>query len=197
MKSFLTPAALLLLAFCPAPTHARQSKPTVEELRIEGNRRLTAEQIVEHLRTRAGDEFEDATVRRDLRALLDLGKFDAAQTRVSTEAGVRGGVVVTFSVVELPVVRSLAFKGLRSVGEADVLRALRERQTGLQREGVYDPAKVAAARRAILELLASRGRPHASVEVEVSELSALSVELTFVVREGRPGRRDGGGGRWF
>jgi TonB family protein len=175
---------------------AGQAGRLVEEVLIEGNRRLTDEQIFSHLRTRPGERFVETTVRRDLQTLLDLGKFDTTQTRVSTEQGAQGGVVVIFSVVELPVIRSLAFKGLRSVGEADILRALRERQTGVGRESVYDPAKVAAARRVILELLAARGRPGAAVEAEVTELSAVSVELTFVVNEGPPAR-DARPGRWF
>lgn len=159
------------------------SRP-VEELLIEGNRRLTDEQILAHIRTRPGAPFSEATVRRDLQALLDLGKFDPARAHVSTEVGPRGGVVVIFHVAELPVIRSLAFAGLKSISEADIVLAFKARGTGIHPEGVYDPAKVAAARRAILELLAARGRPDASVEVSVSEVSSLSVELTFSVVEG-------------
>lgn len=180
----------------PEDWAGRAGRP-VEELLIEGNRRLTDEEIFRHLRTRPGEPFGGETVRRDLQTLLDTGRFDTAQTRVSTEAGPRGGVVVIFTVVELPVIRSLAFSGLRSVGEADAILALKARGTGIQPEAVYNPTKVAAARRVILELLAARGRPDASVGVEVSELSAVSVELTFSVEEGPPARPAAAPGRRF
>lgn len=176
---------------------ARHAGRLVEELIVAGNRRLTDSQLIAQLRTRPGDVFSEATVRRDLRALLDLGTLDTRQTRVTIEAGRRGGVVVIFTVFELPVIRDIRFKGLKSVGPAEALSAIEGRARGLRREGVYDPARVADARRAILELLAARGRPHASVAVEVGELSAITVELVFLVKEGPPARAEAGPGRWF
>ena len=213
MKSFVLSAtvALLSLALCPAPSAARQTNTPaapgaksargavrlVEELVIEGNRRLTDEQLIAHLRTRPGDRFSETTTRRDLLALLELGTLDTTQTRVSTEAGVRGGVVVIFHIVELPVIRDIEFRGLKSVGESEVLAALAGRQPGLRREGVYNPKHVADARRAVLELLAARGFPDATVEVYAEEVSPVSVALVFVVNEGPPARKDAGPGRWF
>lgn len=176
---------------------AQQAGRPVEELIVAGNRRLTDEQLIAHLRTRPGDVFSETTVRRDLRALLDLGTLDTAETRVSVEAGLRGGVVVIFTVVELPVIRSVTFKGLKSLSTSEVLSALEGRPRGLRREGVYDPARVADARRAVIELLAARGYKQATVDVEVEALSAVSVEITFVIKEGPPSRRDAGPGRWF
>lgn len=169
----------------------------VEQLIIDGNRRLTDSQIIANLHTREGGRFEEATVRRDLQALLDLGTLDNTQTRVSLETGPRGGVVVIFSVVELPVIRSIAFRGLKSVSEAEALAALAARRPGLKRGGVYDPAQSSAARGAILELLAARGHKEATVELYVEEISAVSVSLVFQVKERPDTHKDSGPGRWF
>lgn len=209
MKRFsaLTTAAILSLTLCPPPAPARQSAPgaaarrgrparprlPVEEVVIDGNRRLTDEEILRLLRTRPGNAFSDVTVRRDLQALLDLGRLDKTQTRVATETGLRGGVRVIFHIVELPVIRDIEFRGLKSITEAEAGAAVR-RESGFQREAPYDAARVEAAKHAVLRLLAARGRAGASVEVIAERLSPVSVVLRFVVKEGR---RGAGGGRWF
>jgi TonB family protein len=176
---------------------APQAGRLVEELIIEGNRRLTDEQLLARLRTRPGDVFDASITRRDLQALLDLGTLDTRQTRVSTEAGRRGGVVVIFTVAELPLIRSIEFKGLKSVGESEVLAALAARRPGLRREGVYNPAHVEGARRVVLELLAPRGYKQATVEVKIEEISSVSVSLAFIVNEGPAAGQNSGPGRWF
>ena len=169
----------------------------VEQLIIDGNRRLTDSQIIANLLTREGERYKETTVRRDLQALLELGTLDKTQTRVSIETGPRGGVVVIFSVFELPVIRTIAFRGLKSVSESEALAALAARRPGLKREGVFDPAHMPAARHAILELLAARGRKEATVELFVEEVSAVSVSLVFQVNERPDARTDSAPGRWF
>lgn len=167
----------------------RRGGQLVEDVQVEGNRRHTDEFILGNVKTRAGDPYDPAQVQRDLEALLHLSIFDKTATRVSTATGARGGAVVIFTVRELPVVRDITFAGLASVSEEEVLNALREGGTGLWKEAVYDPLGVRRAERVIRELLASRGRPWASVVAEVEEVSSQSVTLSFRVEEGRRGRR--------
>lgn len=74
----------------------------VESVVVIGNRRLTANQILSWIRTKPGEEFSFEQLNQDLLSILSKGYFDKIQTRVTAEDGVRGGVVVTFEVVELP-----------------------------------------------------------------------------------------------
>src|SRR5918999_1997006 len=143
----------------------------VESVEIEGNRRLRDEDILYHIQTRPGDVYNEAQIQRDYQALLNLPFFDKTKVRVSTTDGPRGGKVVIFDVVELPVIRELTFKGLKSVGEADVLKEFREQRVGIAREQTFDPVKVNNARRVIKELLAQRGHPNAVVTDVVEEVS--------------------------
>ena len=166
------------------PAAPQQQQRIVEQVLIENNRRLPDEAILYHIQTREGDVFNEAQVRRDLQALLNLPFFNKTETRVSTEQGPRGGVVVIFTVEELPVIRDLQFKGLSSVGEADLLKEFREQRVGVSKETTYDPVKVKAAERVIRELLAQRGHPNATIKTDVDEVSATSVGLTFNVDEG-------------
>ncbi len=164
----------------PAP----QERKLVEDVQIEGNRRLRDEDILYHIQTRKGDPYNPAQVSRDLQALLNLPFFDKTATSVATADGPLGGKIVIFTVRELPVIRELTFKGLSSVGEADVLKEFREQRVGVTKETTYDPVKVNTARRVIKELLSQHGHPNAVINANVEEVSATSVALTFDVDEG-------------
>jgi outer membrane protein insertion porin family len=156
----------------------------VESVDIQGNRRLRDEDILYYVQTRPGDVFNQQQVERDLQAILALGFFDKTATRVLTEEGPRGGVNVIYEVKELPIIRDIQFEGLKSVPESDVLKAFREQRVGISKESIYDPVKARNAVRVIKELLASSGRPNASVEIREDEVSATSTAITFVVSEG-------------
>src|SRR5919205_3586075 len=156
----------------------------VEEVQVEGNRRLRDEDILYHVQTRKGDVYNDEQIKRDFQALLNLPFFDKTETRVAVTDGPRGGKVVIFYVKELPIIRDLTFKGLKSVGEADLLKEFREQRVGVTKETTYDPVKVNNAKRVIKELLAQHGHPNATIDANVEEVSQTSVALTFDVDEG-------------
>ncbi|MBC7931644.1 MAG: outer membrane protein assembly factor BamA, partial [Rubrivivax sp.] len=156
----------------------------VESVEVEGNRRLRDEDVLYHIQTRAGDPYNKEQVQRDLQALLNLPFFDKTETRVATQDGTRGGTIVIFYVKELPIIRDLTFKGLSSVGEADVLKEFREQRVGVTKETTFDPVKLNNAKRVLKELLAQRGHPNATIDVESEEISQTSVALTFNIDEG-------------
>jgi outer membrane protein insertion porin family len=161
-----------------------QSQRLVESVDVIGNRRLRKDDILYYIQTRPGDPYNVDQVQRDYQTLLSLTFFDKTATRVFTENGVRGGVNVIFEVKELPIIRDLTFEGLKSVQESDVLKAFRERRVGVSKESIYDPVKVRNAMRVMKELLAAGGHPNATVEERTEEVSATSLAITFVVREG-------------
>src|SRR5437763_4010262 len=118
--------SLMLLDMARPPRSARAQEPQasnqqklVERVDVEGNRRLRDEDILYHIQTRAGDPYNPAQVQRDLQALLNLPFFDKTETRVATQLGEKGGVVVIFYVKELPVISDLTFNGIQRVADAD------------------------------------------------------------------------------
>ena len=160
----------------------------VEEVDIQGNRRLRDEDLLYYIKTRAGDTYNPQQLERDLRELLSLNFFDKTATRVLTEEGVRGGVRVIFEVRELPIIRDLQFEGNEAVPESEILKQFREQRVGISKEAVFDPVKVNAAKRVIRELLAAKGYPNATITEKVEEVSATSVAVTFEVEQGRRSR---------
>src|SRR5256885_618661 len=177
---------VLLASMVSAPrlVNAQQTQRLVESVDITGNRRLRKDDILYYVQTRPGDPYNEQQVQRDLQAILALGFFDKTATRVLTEEGARGGINVIFEVKELPIIRDIQFKGLKSVPESDVLKAFRERRVGVSKESILDPVKVKVAERTIKELLSAKGHPNAVVSGVVEAVSATSSAITFVVSEG-------------
>jgi outer membrane protein insertion porin family len=168
------------------PSYAQdpQQPRIVESVDVIGNRRLRKDDILYYVQTRPGDTYSAAQVERDLQAILAYGFFDKVQTRVTSEVGPRGGVIITFYVKELPIIRDLIFDGLSSVQESDVLKTFRERRVGVSKEATYDPVKVRGAIRVLKELLAEKGHPNAVVTEEQEQISATSIAITFRINEG-------------
>ncbi|HKQ51706.1 MAG TPA: outer membrane protein assembly factor BamA [Pyrinomonadaceae bacterium] len=174
-----------LLASAPsARAQDTQQQRMVESVDIQGNRRNREEDLLYYVNTKPETPFSPEQAQRDLQTLLALGFFNKANARVEVEEGSRGGVNVIFVVEELPIIRDIQFKGLKSVAESDVLKAFRERRVGVSKENIYDPVKVENAKRVIKELLAARGKPNATIEVRTDEVSLTSTALTFEINEG-------------
>lgn len=169
-------------------TKPSQQQQLVEEVDIQGNRRLRDEDLLYYIKTRPGDVFSQQQLERDLRELLSLNFFDKTATRVLTEDGPRGGVRVIFEVKELPIIRDLQFEGTDALPESEILKQFREKRVGISKEAVFDPVKVNAAKRVIREMLASKGFPNAEVTENVEEVSATSVAVTFNIEQGRRSR---------
>jgi outer membrane protein insertion porin family len=166
----------------------QQSQQVIEEVDIQGNRRLRDEDLLYYIKTRTGDVYNAQQLERDLRELLSLNFFDKTATRVLTEEGVRGGIRVIFEVKELPIIRDLQFEGNEAVPESEILKQFREKRVGISKEAVFDPVKVNAAKRVIREMLASKGYPNATVTEKIEEVSATSIAVTFNVDQGRRSR---------
>ena len=169
-------------------TEAVKTQQLVEDIRIDGNRRLRDEDLLYYVKTQKGDVYNPQQVEQDLQALLSLNSFDKIETRVLTEAGQRGGVIVIFEVAELQVIRDLQFVGLKVVPESDVLKAFREQRVGISKEAYFNPVNSQKGIRVIRELLASKGYPNAKVTVEDEEVSATSTAITFNVEQGNRSR---------
>ena len=160
----------------------------VENVDIQGNRRLRDDDLLYYIKTRSGDVYDPAALERDLKELLSLNFFDKTATRVLTTEGVRGGVNVIFEVRELPIIRDLQFTGSKAITESDILKKFREERVGISKEAVYDPVKSRGAVRILRELLASKGYPNAKVNVKEEEVSATSIALTFEIEQGNRSR---------
>jgi outer membrane protein assembly factor BamA len=154
----------------------------VEEVAVIGNRRMSKDDVLKHVKTKPGDVYNWDQIQRDFQSVLALGVFDKRETRVTEEMGVRGGVVITFEVVELPRILQVRFVGLRHIKETEILDAFRREQVNLEKDAVDDPVQVQQAIRVIRKFLKPRGWANAEVTVLREMLTSQSVTITFVIR---------------
>lgn len=178
--------ALLIIA-APRLSLAKDNPQDVliEEIEIRGNRRIPKETILYSVQSKPGDIYSEAAVRRDFAAVIGIGVFDPMAARLTVEDGPRGGKIVLFNVKEYPIVRDIQYRQLKSVTESEVLTRFKERHAGITKESPFDPLKAFGARKLIKELLAEKGYPDATVELQVEDISATAIAVFFVVTEGQ------------
>jgi len=149
----------------------------VAEIRIVGNKTIATQQILNQLETRVGRPFDPALVQRDVRKLASRGWFvDVQPTYEQTAAG----RIVTFQVVERPVIRYVEYVGNKKIRTKKL-----ERETDLKIDGPVDPYAVEDARRKIIELYRRSG--FNDVQVTILEGNKPTDQgVVFVINEGMP-----------
>jgi outer membrane protein insertion porin family len=164
----------------PAPP-----QPVIERIDIFGNRRIRGETLRARLFTRAGDPYDEESLKRDFQALWNTQFFEDIKLRVDDSADKANAKIVIFEVKERPVIRRLRYDGIHSISESDILDRFKERKVGLVVESQLDPTKIKKAQVVLKELLGEHGRQFATVTPQYERLaSSNSVILIFKVEEG-------------
>jgi outer membrane protein insertion porin family len=166
----------------PLALASRVQNVTVEQVLIRGNRRIPESTIKIWIGTREGDQYTPAQLDRDVRALYAQGHFE--DVKVYAEEGTRGGKIITFEVVERPLLLDIKYEGLKSIQQSTVLEEFRKRSVGLSKESQYDAVKAKRAASVIKELLSNEGHPEATVDPVREDISKTAVALIFKVNEG-------------
>ena len=144
----------------------------IDEIQTIGNRRIPRETILYYVQSKIGDRYIKEQVARDFEAVLAMGFFDPIKSKLLDETGPKGGHIVIFSLSEYPVIRDLQYRNLKSVTESDVLEGLKKQHVSVTKDSQFDPVKANAARNVIRELLAEKGHPKATVDLEIEDISA-------------------------
>ena len=171
-------ATLTALMLC-APAWAQQ--PLIEEIKIQGNRRIPGETIRARMFSKAGDVYDESALERDFNSLWNTGFFE--DLRFEREESAKGYIIHVY-VKEKPTIRRIEYKNLSSVSQSDVLDRFKQDKVGISVESQYDPTKVKHAEVVIKELLAEHGRQFAAVRTEVHPIPPAAVEVDFIVNEG-------------
>jgi outer membrane protein insertion porin family len=171
--------AFILLGSAPAvmPQH----RQLVEEVKVVGNRRLTKEEILKHIATRPGDVFVEDRVNREFFELLALGLFDKVTSRLLSENGARGGLVLTFELVELPLIEQVEFTGLPANLPLSELRETLKTKAKVAKDEVFDKVRGIRAKRLVAEYLESHGLRNAQVDVVFERLETDKVIVKFEI----------------
>jgi len=170
------PSGIVPSAFAQEETESayRGQRFYVEDVVIEGNRRVDTAAIRLQLKGTRGEVTEDM-ISEDVKTLYKTGFFE--QVSVSFQQTPRS--VLVFTVVEKPIVRKVFIKGNKEVPEnelADVLTFGEKR--------FLDKARLNALSKNGVSFYQSRGFYDADVNYSVVPVEDGQVDVTFDVKEG-------------
>jgi outer membrane protein insertion porin family len=128
------------------------------------------------LHSAVGQAFDHGQVAADMRALWALGSM--ADIRAEARA-VQGGVALRYAVREQPRIRALDVRGGRAIPAAQWLQ-----QMPIKNGDFFDPVRLTAVRRTMLEQLRARGHHNVKVAWSSNEIKGAGVDVVFTLDEG-------------
>ncbi|WP_035277071.1 outer membrane protein assembly factor BamA [Desulforegula conservatrix] len=148
----------------------------VDEIRIEGTKRIEKEAILTAMETKVGSRFREIALSDDLKRVYRLGYFD--DIRIETEKG-KSGRVVIISVRERPTVQKVTIN-ISSVYKPEEI----QEEIKLKSGGILNIDKVQDSIRRIREMMIKKNYHSAKVEYKVNPLKENLVELVFDIDPG-------------
>jgi outer membrane protein assembly complex protein YaeT len=158
------------------PPPARGGERVVE-IQIKGNKRIESDAIRARITTQPGDLYNPAQVSEDVRQVHSLGFFRDVNVR---SAKVPAGRVLTFEIVENPVVRQVTIAGNEKL-DSDRIRDQLTLTTG----ATLDLPLLYENRDRIEALYRAEGYYQASVKYDIKQLPNDAVAVNFDVTEGK------------
>ncbi len=173
-------AALLVLSSVPLSLGLSASfgdlsahaQGVIQNIRVEGNKRVEPETVRSYLTFTAGDAYDPAQIDESLKALFATGLFQDVRIR-------REGSTVVIVVEENPIVARVAFEGNREV-EDDTLAS----EVQLKARAVYTRARVQADVQRILDVYRRQGYYAAAVNPKIINLDNNRIDVVFEINEG-------------
>ena len=147
----------------------------VANVRIAGNKGVSASKAQSFLKTRVGRAFDPQVIQSDVRALVSSGLFSDVRTYTQR---VPDGMAVTFEVFERPIVRYVRFVGNREVRDKTLAK-----QSGIKTGDALNQFAVEEARRKIEEFYHSRGYGKATITI-LEGNRPKDAGIAFEVNEG-------------
>jgi outer membrane protein insertion porin family len=144
----------------------------IQDIRVEGNKRVEPETVRSYLTFSAGDAYDPAKVDESLKALFATGLFQDVRIR-------REGSTIVVVLVENPIVSRVAFEGNREI-EDDTLSS----EVQLKPRAVYTRARVQSDVQRILDLYRHQGLYAAQVDPKIINLDNNRIDVVFEISEG-------------
>ncbi|MFM0167322.1 outer membrane protein assembly factor BamA [Paraburkholderia sediminicola] len=147
----------------------------VQDIRIEGLKRIEPSTLFSYLPIKQGGMFNDDKASKAIRALYATGFF--TDVKISTE-----GNVVIVQVQERPAVGTIDFAGIHEFDKDNLTKALNS--VGLSQGRYYDKALVDKAEQELKRQYLTRGYYAAEVTTTITPIDRNRVAVLFSVTEG-------------
>jgi len=147
----------------------------IVEIRIKGNKRVDTETIKSYLTSKVGERYYPMKVRQDVKNIYARGFF--SDVRVEGEQTTEG-VILTYSVEEKPLVKSVKFTGNSKGRKEDIQGAIT-----LKEHQVLNMTDVRETEKAISAYYQKQGFFLAEIKTEIEPTEDGQVRITFKIDE--------------
>ncbi|MBF2760936.1 MAG: outer membrane protein assembly factor BamA [Ectothiorhodospiraceae bacterium AqS1] len=147
----------------------------VEDIRIEGLQRISADTVFSYLPIEVGDEADDDRIADAIKALFRTGFFSDLDIS-------RSGEALVISLVERPSIGRIEFSGNRTIETENLIAALEN--VGFVEGRVFDPSIFDRVEQEIRRAYFAQGLYSARIESTVTPLERNRVEVGFDISEG-------------
>ena len=172
---YLQIACVILVGGCltsAAIGQATESAPTVADVRVSGNVHMSDGAVLSYIRIHAGDFFDESVIGADVQRLLATGRFTSVNAQVVQTPQ---GPVITFAVVERPVVARLEIRGNDRIKEGVLVKEL-----AFSEGSPFTIQAVQAGREALIAKYRAEGYYFVTVEVDQDTLAQNEVLYNIV-----------------
>ncbi len=173
-----------------------QEKPSIQDIRITGNSRLSEGEIRDKIKSKQGEIVSQSRIRRDE---LEIRNYyiEKGFTGVSVASSIQrlenqNAVILVFRIEEGPqtIVRLIRFEGVSQISESNLRGILKTKEQSFFESGLFQEANLALDRQGILQFYQRQGFIDARI-VEIRRESEFQesqnrnfLNITFVVDEG-------------
>ena len=172
-NAYFMPLALVSAMAIVQTAHAETFQ--VSDIRIDGLVRLTPASVYAVLPVSSGDQVDDTAIAAAVRALYDSGNFDDVQAS-------RQGNILTFNVVERPVIAKVELDGNKLIPDEALTEGLKK--MGLAEGEVLKKSALQSVENELEQQYTQQGRYNADVQVQTVARPNNRVDLKLLFNEG-------------
>lgn len=147
----------------------------VDDIRVDGLRRVSAGTVFSEFPVAVGDEITQEALTNATRTLFKTGLFTDIQLS-------REDRVLIVTVKERPAISKIEIEGNKDISEEDLLEGLKD--AGMAEGKVFKRVTLERLELEILRSYVAQGRYNASVDAKVKHLPRNRVEITLNINEG-------------
>lgn len=150
----------------------------VKSIVVKGNKKIEDAAIIQSLETKQGKSFNRKRIRQDIQNIFDLGYF--YDVKVHSD-DTRGGVRLTYEVLEKPSIAEIKFSGNSEVSEEDLKEA-----AGIKNYSIINLSEIQSAIDKMQKLYEDKGFFLSQVTYRLEEITGdknKNVRLVFEIVE--------------
>ena len=149
----------------------------ISQISLKGNRRIETAAIMNGVKLKVGDTLFAEKVDDDVRAIYKLGYFQDVKATLDKSDK---GVVLTYIVVEKPVVREIKFEGNKELSLDKIKESVEIKQNT-----IFSPKELTRSLKKVKKHYADEGYYLAEVEGTIEKRSETEVNILFKIKEGK------------